>query len=172
MSLFIPNPLDLSSQTLELLDRALSEVWRELELQNKLPPAKASEISIPRGPLARVTALAHMIAFDFDAPAELFSSAGQGVARGTMQYRRFASGAQAIRYAIEDLPAALLRGSIIQVDDDRFDARQIRELYDCPAYPLARAAYLAETTGAPCAKSTTCCASPSSSAARSMSGRQ
>jgi hypothetical protein len=56
------------------------------------------------------------------------------------QYRRFATGAQAIRYAIEDLPAALLRGSIIQVDDDGFDARQIRELYNCPAYPLTRTA--------------------------------
>ena len=56
------------------------------------------------------------------------------------QYRRFATRAQAIRYAIEDLPAALLRGSIIQVDDDRFDARQIRELYNCPAYPLTRTA--------------------------------
>jgi hypothetical protein len=139
MSPLMPNPLDLSSQTLALLDRALSEVWRELELQNKAPPAKASEISA-HGPLARVTALADIIAFDFGAPAELFSSVGQGAARGPMQYRRFATGAQAIRYAIEDLPAALLRGSIIQVDDDRFDARQIRELYDCPAYPLARTA--------------------------------
>jgi hypothetical protein len=139
MSPFIPNPLDLSSQTLELLDRALSEVWRELELQNKSPPTKASEISLC-GPLARVIALAEMIAFDFNAPAELFSSAGQGAAHGSMQYRRFATGAQAIRYAIEDLPAALLCGTIIQVDDDRFGARQIRELYDCPAYPLARAA--------------------------------
>jgi hypothetical protein len=141
MSPFIANSLGLSSQTLELLDGALSEVWRELELQNKSPPAKASEISIsPRGPLAKVTALADMIEFDFDAPAEIFSSAGQGAARGPMRYRRFASGAQAIRYAIEELPAALLRGSIIQVDDDRFDARRIRELYDCPAYPLARIA--------------------------------
>jgi hypothetical protein len=139
MSPFIPNPLDLSSQTLELLDRALSEVWRELELQNKSPPARASDVS-PHGPLARVTALADMMAFDFGAPAELFSSVGHGTARGSMQYRRFATGAQAIRYAIEDLPAALLRASIVQVDDDRFDARQIRELYDCPAYPLARAA--------------------------------
>jgi hypothetical protein len=77
---------------------------------------------------------------DLNAPAEIFSSAGQGAARGPMLYRRFASGAQAIRYAIEELPAALLRGSIIQVDDDRFDARRIRELYDCPAYPLARVA--------------------------------
>jgi hypothetical protein len=139
MSPLIPNPLDLSSPTLALLDRALSEVWRELELQNKAPPARASEIAA-HGPLARVTALADIIAFDFGAPAELFSSVSQGVARGPMQYRRFATGAQAIRYAIEDLPAALLRGSIIQVDDDRFDARQIRELYDCPAYPLARTA--------------------------------
>jgi hypothetical protein len=59
MSPFVANPLDLSSQTLGLLDRALCGVWRELELQNKSPPAKVSEISIsPAGPLAKVTALA------------------------------------------------------------------------------------------------------------------
>jgi hypothetical protein len=141
MSPFVANPLGLSSQTLELLDRAPSGAWRVLELQNKSSPAKASEnSSSPGRPLARVTALADMIAFDFDAPAEVFSSAGLGAARGPMRYRRFASAAQAIRYAIEELPAALLRGTIIEVDEDRFDARQIRELYDCPAYPLARAA--------------------------------
>jgi hypothetical protein len=141
MSPLIANSLGLSSQTLELLDRAPSGVWRVLELQNKSPPAKLREISSSsRGPLARVTVLPDMMAFDFDAPAELFSSAGQGAARGPMYYRRFATGAQAIRYAIEGLPAALLRGSVIEVDEERFGARQIRELYDCPAYPLARAA--------------------------------
>ena len=56
-----------------------------------------------------------------------------------MQYRRFATGAQAIRYAIEELPAELLGGSIMQVGEDRFDPRQIRELYDCAEYPLPRA---------------------------------
>jgi hypothetical protein len=81
-----------------------------------------------------------MNALDYDAPAELFSTGGKGAGRGPMQYRRFATGAQAIRYAIEELPPALLAGSIIQVDEDRFDARQICELYDCPAYPLRRAA--------------------------------
>jgi hypothetical protein len=80
-----------------------------------------------------------MIAFDYGAPAELFARGGKGASR-PMQYRRFATGAEAIRYAIEELPAALLAGSIIQVDEERFDAAQIRELYDCPAYPLARAA--------------------------------
>ena len=110
MSPFIVTPFGLSSEALASLDRALGEVWTEL------------------------------IAFDFDAPAELFSSTNRGAAHVPMQYRRFATGAQAIRYAIEELPAALLGGSIIQVDEDRFDAWQIRELYDCPAYPLARAA--------------------------------
>jgi hypothetical protein len=81
-----------------------------------------------------------MIAFDYDAPAELFSKRGQVASRGPMHYRRFATAAQAIRYAVEELPAVLLGGCIMQVDEDRFDARQIRELYDCPAYPLARAA--------------------------------
>jgi hypothetical protein len=81
-----------------------------------------------------------MIAFDFEAPAELFFCPAKGARRKPMQYRRFATGAQAIRYAIEELPAALLAGSIIQVDEDRFDARQMRELYDCADYPLPRAA--------------------------------
>ena len=140
MSPFVAKPLGLSSQTLELLDRALSEVWRELRLKkSELPGDKGSEVS-PCGPVARALTLADMIAFDFHAPAELYWSAGQGAARGPMRYRRFASGAQAIRYAIEELPEALLRGSIIEVGEDRFDARQIRELYDCPAYPLPRAA--------------------------------
>jgi hypothetical protein len=139
MSPFIANPLGLSSQTLELLDRALSEVWRELRLKSELPGDKESEVS-PRGPLARALTLAEMIAFDFQAPAELYWSAAQGPMRGPMRYRRFPSGAQAIRYAVEELPAALLRGSIVEVGEDRFDARQIRELYDCPAYPLPRAA--------------------------------
>jgi hypothetical protein len=80
-----------------------------------------------------------MIPFDFDAPAELFSCAARGARRTPMQYRRFATGAQAIRYAIEELPAELLGGSIMQVGEDRFDPRQIRELYDCAEYPLPRA---------------------------------
>jgi hypothetical protein len=142
---FIAKPLGLSSQTLELLDRALSEVWRELRPKRRLPAAKAGEVS-PRGPLGGAITLADMIAFDFDAPAELYWSAGHGAARGPMRYRRFASAAQAIRYAIEELPAALQRGSIIEVDEDRFDARQIRELYDCPAYPLPRGAQQAPGT--------------------------
>jgi hypothetical protein len=128
MSPFIANPMGLSPQTLELLDRTLSEVWRELRLKDKLPAE------------ARAITPADPIAFAFDAPAELFWNEGPGTGRGPMRYRRFNSGAQAIRYAIEELPAALLLGSIIEVDEDRFDARQIRELYDCPAYPLPRAA--------------------------------
>jgi hypothetical protein len=57
MSPFIANPLDLSSQTLELLDRALSEVWREMQLKNNSPAAHAREIP-PREALASAVSLA------------------------------------------------------------------------------------------------------------------
>ncbi len=55
-----------------------------------------------------------------------------------MQYRRFDRAAEAIRFAIEELPAPLLMGAYLQVEDDRFDGDQIRELYDSAAYPFAR----------------------------------
>jgi hypothetical protein len=51
MSPFIANPVYLSSQTLELLDRALGEVWREMQLKNNSPVAHAREIP-PREALA------------------------------------------------------------------------------------------------------------------------
>jgi len=78
-----------------------------------------------------------MTDFDYHAPAELFSAAGRGFCRHPMQYRRFDTGAQAVRYAIETLPAALLPGSVIQTDDDRFDAQQIRQLYRFLDLPLS-----------------------------------
>ena len=41
--------------------------------------------------------------FDYRTPAELFLSKRTG--RGHTKYRRFATAAEAIRYAVEDLPA-------------------------------------------------------------------
>jgi hypothetical protein len=79
-----------------------------------------------------------MTDFDYAAPAELFACASRGSSRKPVQYRRFSSGAEAIRYAIEVLPAAQLVGAILEVDEDRFDGRQIRELYDNHEYPLPR----------------------------------
>ena len=46
--------------------------------------------------------------------------------------------AAAIRFAIEQLPSYLLVGVSLEVGDDRYDARQVRQLYDANAYPLKR----------------------------------
>jgi hypothetical protein len=53
-------------------------------------------------------------------------------------YRRFDSGAEAIRFAIEELPSDVLFGTVLEVNEQRFDATQIRKLYESKAYPLQR----------------------------------
>ncbi|MEK1892429.1 MAG: hypothetical protein AAAB20_03930 [Rhizobium sp.] len=54
------------------------------------------------------------------------------------RYRRFETAAEAVRFAIEEMPERQLRGSVLEVDEARFDDRQIRMLYDDPGYPLGR----------------------------------
>jgi hypothetical protein len=63
-----------------------------------------------------------------------------------MKYRRFATAAEAIRYAVEDFPAVRTLGAWLQVGDDRFDGDEIRRLYDRSDYPLRR--LLGRTKGA------------------------
>jgi len=55
-----------------------------------------------------------------------------------MRYWRFAQAAEAIRYAIEQLPAKDLAGSSLDVNDTRYNAKQIRALYESEHYPLSR----------------------------------
>ena len=76
-----------------------------------------------------------MSTFDYTASAELFAlrARSQG-----MRYQRFAQAAEAIRHAIEKLPAKLLAGTSLQVNDQRYGARQIRALYESERYPLRR----------------------------------
>jgi hypothetical protein len=78
-----------------------------------------------------------MDSFNYDAPVELFPTRGRRSKR-PMYYRRFDTAAQAIRFAIKELPAPMLLGAYLQVEDDRFDSEQIRVLYENAAYPLAR----------------------------------
>ena len=78
--------------------------------------------------------------FDVSTEAELFSTKGRKFRRQPLGYRRFARVADAIRFAIEDMPADLLLGAYLQVDEARFDAAGIRRLYDSADYPLPRRA--------------------------------
>jgi hypothetical protein len=82
------------------------------------------------------THLTKMTDFDFTAPAELFASRGTRTSGNAMRYRRFLTGAEAVRYAIEDLDEALLQGAVIECGDVRVSGSQIRGLYDSVAYPL------------------------------------
>ena len=78
-----------------------------------------------------------MAIFDYDAGAGLYPCKDRrNVTR--LRYRRFDTAAEALRFAIEDMPPALLRGSILEVNETRFDGAEMRRLYDAGDYPLPR----------------------------------
>jgi hypothetical protein len=78
-----------------------------------------------------------MAEFDYNALAELFPTR-RLPRRQSFGYRRFAKAAQAIRFAIEDLPRAALVGAFLEVNEQRYGSDDIRRLYESAEYPLAR----------------------------------
>ncbi|OEC96913.1 hypothetical protein [Rhizobium sp. YK2] len=78
-----------------------------------------------------------MTGFDYTGGAGLFAGRVKG-SSGSLRYRRFDTAAEALRFAIEDMPGVQQRGSLLETDEARFDHNQIRALYDAPDYPLSR----------------------------------
>lgn len=76
--------------------------------------------------------------FDYGLPAELFMGKRKGGPRQRLGYRRFATAAEAIRFAVEEFPAVGALGAWMQVGDERFDSDDIHRLYDRGDYPLSR----------------------------------
>jgi hypothetical protein len=77
--------------------------------------------------------------FDYDSEAEVFIAAGGRTSRRPPPgYRRFARAADAIRFAIEELPPQLLVGVCVEVAEERFEGQDIRRLYESVDYPLDR----------------------------------
>jgi len=78
--------------------------------------------------------------FDYGAEAEVFSTRPRTSRRPPLGYKRFSRAADAIRFAIEDVPPQLLIGTYLEVDGSRYEGTEIRRLYDSDDYPLPRAA--------------------------------
>lgn len=119
-----------------------------------------TDAATPREELSNPPAVSEKTAgFDYAQPAELFTrrnpaaqiAAGTSPAnadrarsrsthRNALTYRRFASGAEAIRFAIEELPPRGLAATVLVVDGDRHEAEAIRLLYASADYPMLRRA--------------------------------
>ena len=80
--------------------------------------------------VGRLTVSRQGVAFDYSSPAELYLSRRRG--RPT-DYRRFATAAEAIRYAFEELRTRRSRSAWMQVGDELFNKNEINRLY----YPLS-----------------------------------
>ena len=66
--------------------------------------------------------------FGCSSPAEPFIANRGGGPRQRLGYRRFATAAEAIRFAVEDFPAIRTLGAWMQVGDERLDRKSIASM--------------------------------------------
>jgi len=76
--------------------------------------------------------------FDYETAAEIFSPAKRKGRQQPVGYRRFARAADAIRFAIEELPPQLLASTYLEVNERRYQGDAIHRLYASANYPLDR----------------------------------
>ena len=77
-----------------------------------------------------------MVTFDYAASAELFIPKRRG--SRSLSYRRFATAAEAVRFAVEEFPSIRTLGAWMQVGEERFNSDDIQRLYESTGYPRRR----------------------------------
>jgi hypothetical protein len=82
------------------------------------------------------TFMSQGMSFDYNAPAELFLA--KRIKNSREKYRRFATAAEAIRYAVETLRTPKAFGASLEVGDERFNSSEILRLYEADDYPLRK----------------------------------
>ena len=78
-----------------------------------------------------------MTGFDYAAAADCYFGKPAFRMRH-LRHRRFDTAAEALRFAIEELPAAQLPATVLEVNEERFQGAKLRAIYDAEAYPLPR----------------------------------
>lgn len=74
--------------------------------------------------------------FDYAVPADLYFPVQVGRKSG-LDYRRFPSAAQALRYAMESLVAGKFASATLEVDGERYDSVAMKKLYSSPDFPAS-----------------------------------
>lgn len=76
--------------------------------------------------------------FDYGGEAGLFSAKSSKLRQKFLGYRRFTDAAEAIRFAVEDLPSDMLRSCSLEVNEETYVGLAIRGLYESADFPLQR----------------------------------
>jgi hypothetical protein len=79
-----------------------------------------------------------MSKFNYLAPALLWPKPSVDLNNRRGNYRRFDTAGDAIRHVIEDVPATMLSGTVLETENRCFGSEEIRGLYDAQEYPFQR----------------------------------
>ena len=105
---------------------------------NQRPMTATDAPSATRRSVPTEQARRDLSGFNYSVEAELFPTRNRKSKRVAFGYRRFARASEAIRFAVEQLPADALAGAYLEVHEKRFDRHGILRLYESDAYPLVR----------------------------------
>lgn len=81
-----------------------------------------------------------MAAFDYSMEAALFFARRSKFRQQALEYKQFLRAAEAIRFAIADLPSNVLRGCSLEVGEYRYVGVAILGLHESVDIPLPRRA--------------------------------